>query len=145
MLFAEKIFFSLEGKWGFTRSTNGFGNMKGHAFFSPLSGSIPSFSYREEGIFETSYGGDLLFYREYLYLLHEGKIDIYFAIHQKKQGLFHTLAFSPHGNSCSASVHLCGKDLYTPTYTFLDEDNFTLEHKVKGPQKDLVIQTLFQR
>ena len=142
---AEKIFFSLEGKWGLTRSTNGFGKMKGDALFSLIPDTMPSFSYREEGIYETPYGEDLLFYRDYIYVLYDGKIEIYFASHQKKQHLFHTLTFAPSRKECAVSVHLCGKDLYTPTYVFLDEDTFTLEYKVKGPKKDLVIQTYFQR
>lgn len=142
---AKKAFSFLEGKWGLIRSTNGFGSMKGEALFMPLLGAPSFLSYREEGIFETLYGEGLLFYREYMYVLNDEEIDIYFASHQKKQHLFHTLSFLPHKNSCSASVHLCGKDLYVPTYTFLDKDSFALEYRVKGPKKDLIIQSLFQR
>ncbi len=145
MSFAKKVFSFLEGKWSLIRSTNGFGSMKGEALFMPLLGAPSFLSYREEGIFETPYGDNLHFYREYMYVLNDEEINIYFASHQKKQHLFHTLSFLPHKNSCSASTHLCGKDLYAPTYTFLNEGSFTLEYVVKGPKKDLVIQTFFHR
>ncbi len=143
MSFAKKVFSFLEGKWSLIRSTNGFGSMKGEAWFAPIPGTPPSLSYREEGVFETPYGDNLLFYREYMYVLNDEEIDIYFASHQKKQHLFHTLSFLPHENSCS--THLCGNDLYVPTYTFLNENSFTLEYRVKGPKKGLVIQTFFHR
>ena len=142
MTLTEKYFFSLEGKWIFNRSTNGFGDMTGSASFLPLPNDFSTFSYRETGIFVTPQGMDTPFYREYLYCLNKRVIEVYFSIHQKKQGLFHTLTFSSH---TAMAIHPCRDDIYTATYTFLDDSTFMLRYDVKGPAKDIIIETVFKK
>jgi len=41
--------------------------------------------------------------------------------------------------------HLCGLDLYQAEYSFIDEENFLLEYKTKGPNKDYKIFTMYKR
>ena len=65
MTLTEQYFFSLEGKWIFNRSTNGFGDMTGSASFLPLPNDFSTFSYRETGIFVTPQGMDIPFDRDW--------------------------------------------------------------------------------
>ena len=143
MTLPEKYLSSLAGKWTFNRSTNGFGDMIGSASILPLPNDFSILSYQETGIFVTPQGAGVPFYREYLYCLNKGVIEVYFSSHQKKQGLFHILTFSS-ANTARAS-HPCGDDLYEATYTFLDDNTFTLRYDVKGPTKHIVIETVFKK
>ena len=146
MILSEKIFFFLEGKWTLNRSTNGFGDMTGLATFSLISKRNSTLLYREDGIFTTLHQEKLLFYKEYIYCLHQGVIEVYFSSLQKKQNLLHTLTFSQNSDDCSAiGTHHCKHDLYKAIYTFVDMNTFTLRYDVQGPQKKLIIETHFTR
>jgi len=143
MAISEKHLLSLEGKWTFNRSTNGFGTMMGSASFLPFSDDLSCFAYQETGIFVTPHGAKLTFYKEYIYCLNKGVIEVYFASQQKKQGFFHALTFS--SPNTATAIHQCRDDLYTATYTFLDNNTFTLQYDIKGPKKHILIETIFKR
>jgi len=145
MQLADEKFFSLEGKWRLKRSIPGFGEMKGLASFSLLPQFPCTFFYREEGIFKTSASLSLPFYREYMYCLRDGKIDVYFASGGKKEGLFLSLSSSQDNGYLATGVHQCGEDTYLATYRFLTHNTFFLRCDVKGPQKDFSIHTCFER
>ncbi len=143
-MISKEKFLSLQGKWALKRSTNGFGNMQGVAVFSPFVGQYPSLLYREEGTFFTPQEGLFDFYRDYIYFLNDKQIDVYFVSVSKKQDLFLSLTPSSTNRSATGS-HMCKEDLYVATYQFLDSDTFTLYYEIKGPKKDLIIETLFER
>jgi hypothetical protein len=146
MTLAKKIFFSLEGKWRIERTTNGHGSMNGFALFRPISASIPSFFYREDGFFYTVYGEKLTFYQEYFYCLNQEHIEVYFASREKKQRFFHSFTFlSLEATNSTPALHQCGNDKYIATYTFLNKDTFTLHYNIHGPQKKLILTTQFKR
>lgn len=146
MMLAQKIFFSLKGKWVFKRTTNGHGSMNGSALFRPISTSIPSFFYREDGLFYTTYGDTLAFYREYLYCLNQEHIEVYFTSQGKKQRFFHSFTFpSSQIKNSTPAIHHCGEDKYIATYTFLNKNTFTLDYNILGPKKEITLKTHFKR
>jgi len=143
-MISKEKFLSLQGKWALKRSTHGFGEMQGIAVFSPFIDQNPALLYREEGVFLTPQEDRFDFYREYIYFFVDGKIDVYFASEKKKQDLF--VSLNPASTHCSATgSHLCKEDLYLATYRFLDDNTFTLHYDIKGPKKDLIIETVFKR
>ncbi|MBY0500881.1 MAG: hypothetical protein K2P93_02630 [Alphaproteobacteria bacterium] len=128
------------------RTTNGHGSMNGSAFFRPISASLPSFLYREDGFFYTAYGDKLAFYQEYLYCLNQEHIEVYFVSREKKKRFFHSFTFlSFQATNSTPAIHQCGKDKYIATYTFLNKDTFTLQYSVHGPQKKFILTTRFER
>lgn len=141
MISKEKFTF-LKGKWSLKRMTNGFGHMDGQAIFTLLHDDEPTLLYREEGIFVPPTAIPFNFYKEYLYCFHHDEICVYFALKNKKNGLF--LSLNPH-TEVMIGTHTCGKDFYQATYQFLENDRFTLRVDVTGPQKGFVIQTTFTR
>lgn len=143
MIINQEKFAFFEGEWVFDRFITGSFAMKGFASFLPFQDVTPSYSYREDGEFTTPHGDHFPFYRDYIYCLNPDSIDVYFASHQKKQGHFYRLNFSS-DNKASGS-HLCRDDFYKATYTFLNENNFSLQFEVKGPRKDFLIETTFKR
>jgi len=143
MSISEDHFLFLKGNWTIDRSTNGFGYMLGSASFLPLSGDLPTLAYQETGVFVTAQGENLNFYREYIYSLNKGIIEVHFASQQKKQGFFHALTFS--SSNVATATHPCRDDLYRATYTFLNENSFSLAYDIKGPKKHIRIETVFKR
>jgi hypothetical protein len=143
MTLSEKRLFFLEGKWTFNRSTNGFGHMTGRSSFLPTPDALSTFAYQETGLFVTLLGVNLPFYKEYIYCLNKGMIEVYFASDRKKQGFFYALAFSS-PNKATGS-HQCRDDLYEASYTFLDDTTFTLQYDIEGPKKHISIETIFKR
>ncbi|MBI2707255.1 MAG: hypothetical protein HYX35_02945 [Proteobacteria bacterium] len=143
MLAKEKFVF-FQGTWTLERTTNGFGKMQGTASFFPFSDQLPALLYREEGTFLTPQANLFDFYKEYIYFFNHEQIEVYFASGETKQDLFLSLTASPKDDSATGT-HLCEKDLYLATYRFLDNDTFTLHYDVKGPKKDLKIETYFKR
>lgn len=145
-VYSREIFLFLHGSWHLHRSTNGHGKMNGRAFFSPLSGDSLSLFYREEGEYTLQNGTTFAFFKEYIYCLYQGYLDVYFTHDKKRSCLFYRLVFSETPHYCLArGQHCCAKDTYIATYQFFDSERFTLEYDIHGPKKNLKIHTLFQR
>lgn len=146
MNIAKKIFFSLQGQWSLERTTNGHGKMQGMASFLPLEGHHLVLFYKEEGEHILENGTSVSFFRENIYCLNQDYLDVYFAHNRKRGAFFHRLFFSKNPKDCLAhGEHLCGQDLYEGTYQFIDPNRFTILYRIKGPQKNMQICTLFQR
>lgn len=143
MNIAEKHFLFFEGNWSLRRFINGHGEMKGLASFHPLRGLLPSYAYYEKGIFLNSDRTESDFFREYIYCLNHGKVEVYFSFRKKRKNLFHTLEFT--SQQKAFATHLCNKDSYKATYIFLNQNAFILEYKVRGPKKAFKIETFFRR
>lgn len=139
----EKIFHFLRGNWTFYRLTNGQGEMWGKAYFTDFLEDFPRLQYKEAGTFVTPQKVQIPFYQNYIYILRNNKIKVYFNSLQKKEDLFYILEFYD-GNKAFGD-HVCGNDKYQATYTFLNENQFTLQYKVVGPRKNYLIETNFQR
>ena len=140
---AQEEFFSLQGKWQLKRSIPGSGEMQGEASFSPLTHSSFTLFYREDGIFNTAVSSSP-FYREYIYQLNQGNIEIYFTSRREKEGLFLSLGWSQDKKARAIGSHRCGKDTYLATYDFLNPQTFTQRYDVTGPRKNFRIQTVFE-
>lgn len=146
MALSEHIFLFLHGHWQLNRSINGHGMMKGMASFLPLHEDPLTLLYREEGEHITHDGASFSFFREYVYCLNQVYLDVYFAHSQNRGRLLYSLVFSGNFKDCLATgEHYCGKDIYAATYHFYDLNRFTLQYDIRGPKKNLKIQTFFQR
>jgi hypothetical protein len=140
--FAANVFRNLEGAWSMARQVlpQG-GSMLGKASFRNDPDSLePSYFYREVGEYAPGDGKVYNIYRDYIYRLSGDRISIFFA--ETPPRLFLDLEFK--GERRAEAVHLCNCDRYRGVYDFAP-DIFKLEMYVKGPQKDLVITTVFNR
>ena len=61
--------------------------------------------------------------------------------------LFHriTLGKGPDGAFTGEAEHPCGRDLYVTTYRFEPAGGFMVRHRVTGPHKDYVMETVYIR
>lgn len=142
----ENIFLFLQGQWDLERSTNGHGNMKGIATFTPTYEDPLALFYREEGEHILENGESLSFFKEYIYDFNNFYLDVCFAYNKKRGNLLHRLMFSEGSKDCIAQgEHCCGQDIYLGIYQFLDTNRFTIHYTIKGPRKNIRIQTRFQR
>lgn len=142
---ALSIFRWLEGTWSLSRQITGTGKMNGKAVFrleNPIN--LNRYHYREEGILTFLTNQSLNFHREYVYEYDENHqiINVYFNENPLK--FFHKLQFSTDFKSADAS-HLCINDRYDAYYTFLNENQFGLQYRVKGPKKDYQIISTFTK
>lgn len=147
---ASEVFNLLKGNWNFTRTIPGAGVAKGRAnFIASNMDNDSSLIYREEGKFE--YGGSTVpVYREYMYQLAGVDLSVYFFNNGKQGDLFHTLKFDEDKESSeiwqATAFHPCGQDTYDTKYIFYTNDKeFEIQHVVKGPNKDYVSKTTFER
>ena len=134
------MFQVLKGTWKFDRAITGHGSMKGTANFRNTAPE--TLDYDESGI-HAAKGGVVDFYQSYIYVRQDGEILVTF----KDGRPFHRLDFarSPENLLTATAVHLCGDDVYSGHYVFLDNDNFSLRWDVKGPRKDYMIETTYVR
>lgn len=127
----------LHGEWTITRTVGQGGVMKGSAAF--VETAPDTLAYSETGQNHLPDGTVLDFYQSYVYRNDNDGMHADFTDGRP----FHTLEFE--NEKRAKARHLCGNDLYEGTYAFHDEDHFTLTWSVKGPKKDFVIQTKYNR
>ena len=126
------------GEWSFKRTVSGQGKIEGTAHFLPLTHT--ALQYREKGILLHTSGQQFDTFRDYIYRFDEGQIAVYFS--EKPERLLHKLLIK--GNQAKGT-HQCDQDSYEALYTFTSPQQFSLTYWVKGPRKDHVIHTLFNR
>ncbi|KAI5253821.1 hypothetical protein E4T42_02711 [Aureobasidium subglaciale] len=160
----ETIFKSFAGTWKLCRSLTsalpGFpsGTFTGTATFKPHNAfGASSLLYHETGELVTEQGYKLLANRKYIYRFSpdDEKISIWFVKEPAPEGgeevdyLFHELEFSLLEERWIAKGdHLCEKDMYWAFYDFRMEDSMKkwgLRYKVKGPQKDYLSDSAYER
>ncbi|KAI4728278.1 hypothetical protein E4T49_03975 [Aureobasidium sp. EXF-10728] len=162
----ETIFKSFLGTWKLRRSLTsalpGFpsGTFTGTATFKPYSDSAfdgSSLLYHETGELVTDLGYKLLANRKYIYRFSpsDDKIAMWFVKEPAPDGseevdyLFHELEFSFLDQRWIAKGdHLCEKDMYWALHDFRLDDNMKrwgLRYKVKGPQKDYLSDSAYER
>ena len=138
---ADGVFEGLLGEWSLEREIPGRGRMKGYARFTRLDAETALYTESGELCLE---GGQTLRSRQsYVYEKRDDGFAVRFA---DTRELFHVVRFAASGDDlvCEAS-HLCMNDLYLSAYTVHSDGNFEVRHEVRGPQKDYVIRTLYQR
>ncbi|KEQ79598.1 hypothetical protein M438DRAFT_339608 [Aureobasidium pullulans EXF-150] len=160
----ESIFKSFSGTWKLHRSLTsalpGFpsGTFTGTATFKPHSAfDSLSLLYHETGELVTEQGYKLLANRKYIYRFSpdDEKISIWFVKepapdeNEEVDYLFHELEFSLLDQRWIAKGdHLCEKDMYWAFYDFRLDNNMEkwgLRYKVKGPQKDYLSDSAYER
>ncbi|MEO0896690.1 MAG: DUF6314 family protein [Bacteroidota bacterium] len=142
----HRLFQFLKGEWVFSRTISSFGSTKGVGIFSPLQEN--HFHYQEEGMTTLDNGRELKSTQEYIYEWTGEQIVIWFSKLGKKDRPFHYLNFDMDFDNKrweSQDYHLCVADHYWGTYSFDQFGHFTIQYKVKGPKKDYVSTTLFQK
>ena len=135
------MFEGLLGEWNLERQIPGRGSMKGRARFTLLDAG--SALYEESGELCLEGGQTLHSRQSYVYEKRQDGFAVRFADTRK---LFHVMRFVASGDDLVAEArHLCVNDLYVSGYTVRADGSFEVRHQVRGPQKDYVIRTLYQR
>lgn len=100
--------------------------------------------YREKINLKTPHGSTLAGSREYIYLFHQDRLEIFFCLEGKLGELFMALPFqfSSHTYQCT---HHCGADTYHGEFEFSLPDKFKITYRVEGPRKDYVIRSEYSR
>ena len=82
--------------------------------------------------------------QRYLYRKSEAGLTVLFA---DTLGLFHDLVFHVQLDGCLRAVarHRCGDDMYLSEYRVGPDASFAVQHIVRGPRKDYVIDTVYRR
>lgn len=155
-----KFFKSLPKSWRYTRTlTDGIsgaslGSVEGMALFTPAHTSGENeniLHYKEEGIFFSVLGKQIMAHQEYLYIYKQqtNSIEKHFSKAGIDTGLFYVLNFEflkQKSEAFGASgVHICTKDHYQAKYQFLSSSKFKLEYIVIGPTKNYISSTLFEK
>lgn len=162
----ETIFKSLEGTWKLHRRLTselpGYpsGTFTGSATFRRHDAfGASSYLYHETGELVTETGFTLRANRKYIYRYsaEDEKISAWFVKEPHPEGqeevdyLFHELEFDVAENRWIAKGdHLCDMDMYWAFYDFritgnADMAKWGLRYKVKGPQKDYLSDTAYER
>lgn len=131
------VFFKyLQGKWRIDREVSNYGRLIGEAELIPID--VDSLRYREDLILESSHEK---WHREYIYAYEDGNIIKYFSDGR----LFYPLEFKMGNGISIIGEHLCDCDLYKAVYHIKNENAFSLEYTVDGPNKSYKIVTKFIR
>ena len=135
------MFEGLLGDWSLEREIPGRGRMKGRARFTLLDAETALYEESGELCLE---GGQTLHSRQsYVYEKREDGFAVRFA---DTREIFHVMWFLASGDDLVAEArHVCVNDLYLSGYTVRADGSFEVRHQVRGPQKDYVIRTLYQR
>lgn len=162
----EAIFKSLEGSWKMHRRLTSelpafpSGTFTGTATFTPNTAfNNSSYLYHETGELVTDTGYTLRANRKYIYRFSpdDEKISAWFVKEPAVEGEeevdypFHELEFDVVDNRWIAKGdHMCNTDMYWAFYDFRMTDQaalnkWGLRYKVKGPQKDYLSDTAYER
>lgn len=148
ILTAKNIFVNLIGVWNFSRSIKDYLNkaeISATGIVEFTSINLNKTLYKEEGSLLMN-GKKISFTRKYYYCLEEGLIKIYFADGVNYGSLFHTLDINfKELPAMAKGRHLCINDLYQGVFHFYHENKFKNSFKIKGPHKDQLIDTVFDR
>lgn len=99
--------------------------------------------YLEDAQVRLATGETLAGKQSYLYQRQEAGFDILFA---KTKLLFQSLHFQRNGDTFTATaVHQCLQDNYSSEYVLRTPGSMFVRHVVRGPAKDYVSATTFQR
>ena len=130
----------LRGEWSITRVINGgAGRFDGRARFTPDPHEPAALVWQERGRLRLG--------------RHAGPAERTLRIEPAAPAgtwllrfadgrLFHALELT--GGRCEAT-HLCGADVYRGAYLIEGEDRFTVTWRVRGPRKDDVIESAYDR
>jgi hypothetical protein len=139
----EEVFSNLPGKWSLDRTIEGQGSMQGVATFTPIDDD--NLAYREEGNFKLLDGTELQAEQEYIFRVRSDGFDVLFKESPPRLFLEISLAQDDGSKYLGCASHLCGRDTYQSTYTFLPNGDFVIRYVVGGPRKDYTMVTTYSR
>jgi hypothetical protein len=137
----DSVLVDLEGRWDIARTVHPAGSLTGWASFTrDARGCL---AYAEEGQLHLN-GGTFTARQRYLFEPRADGFAVWFDAELLR--LFHEIALSetPDGLVGEAS-HPCGRDLYVTSYRFAAGGGFKVRHRVTGPHKDYVMDTVYTR
>ena len=140
---ASDITKKLIGSWSLNRVIEGQATMQGTAIFAPLDSRW--LAYREQGCLTLANGTTMQAEREYLFSSSDDGFKVFFR--EDPPRLFHEIRLSASsGVELSGhALHLCKRDEYRSTYTFLPVGTFVVRHVASGPGKDYAMNTTYTR
>ena len=135
----EEIFAQLaKNKWHLERLLGSYGAAQGAAIFSKRSNGDLDYQETVQVInseASTRYNAS----RQYIYQQDGDKIRQYFSDNR----LFCVL--SKTDDNVWQGEHQCGNDHYKAIYNFYNQDRFTINYEVVGPQKNYLIKTEYRK
>jgi hypothetical protein len=152
----QTIFENFKGNWSIDRvmianDRKIEGTAKGKATFALFNSIHTELFFHEEGTAvyspDEEDSTENSFFRDYLYRLHDNKIEIYHAGGQQHGELYQRYQLNDEANRLDPEeIHPCGPDFYNGFYELADENNFTLTTKIWGSgTKNSTIKTIFRR
>lgn len=144
-----QLFNQLQGTWQLERRWGMQGHMQGTARFQPWAQDILHYQEQGSAVFDNTKRVNA--HRAYAYVYSQGEVAVHFWDQQRERpgALLHTLQFSPtetfNQHIAATALHHCAPDRYEAYYAFLSPQQFQLTYWVKGPRKDDVIQTYFDK
>lgn len=135
------VFDSILGNWTFERVVTPHASARGKAEIHLTTAGEAL--YRETAEIRLATGEVLNATQSYLYRRTEYGFDIFFADTGR---LFQSLQFEREGSELRASAeHLCAADHYASDYVLSPPDRMFVRHIVRGPAKDYVSETKYER
>lgn len=133
---------SLSGVWLLRRSVDNGATMTGKATF--LLRGDGRFDYMENGRLTLANGQTFDSERRYVFEENSGGFVVWFS--ETPLRLFHRVVLRRHRDCpIGTAVHLCGEDHYDSRYEFSSEDSFVVRHRVRGPRKGYLMETVYTR
>ena len=146
----KTVFENFQGQWFFDRVMDCFLTEE-----TTIASGISRFSkdkeksvlqYQEDGnaVFNQEYKSE--FSRKYCYQLKDDLLNIYHVGDQLDGQFYQSYLLDATEKKLNClETHYCGDDKYAGHYTLIDDNNFTLMTRIKGPRKDCIIRTNFKR
>ena len=128
------------GQWRIVREIVGQGSMSGVAVFEPMADGLVF--YRESAEVRLHNGTRLRGEQRYFYQA----IDKGFAVFFYETGeLFERVEFAAKvtGEYIAVAEHHCKDDRYASEYRFHEDGWFRVQHTVRGPRKNYVVETVY--
>jgi hypothetical protein len=140
---ADAVFDRLEGAWDLARTIECHATMAGVAVFTRQHAGL--LKYREEGRIRLADGKAFDAHREYRFERTADGFSVFFE--EEPPRLFHRIRIAHDAADALAgsAIHLCAPDVYDSHYRFLADGSFAIRHTVRGPRKDYVSATVFER
>lgn len=148
---SERIFHNLKGIWNFSRKIHDQSlrlthKAEGEAIFEKELGVENMLYYRESGVLKLSnQRKSFVFQRKYIFQMKNGQIQIIFDDGISKGKLYQTLIPDGTDRQFIGTEHPCVMDIYQGKYYFPNDKEFTTLYTITGPQKDLLIETIFKK
>lgn len=145
---SQTIFNILKGAWRFKRVISDNGIVNGVAEFKEAKPE--TLHYREEGEWLNA---DQIFRiskeYQYCYDAKADKITVYFFEQGQADKIFHEIKLvsltDKESIAQGSGEHQCEADHYKAQYRFFNQNKFSLFYQVKGPKKDYISETIFNR